>query len=62
MFGHGLDKDQRRLFANQMLYAHWHKIPEYLLIGFIYQLGPTDRIFEKVRASEREAWFRTKTS
>lgn len=30
---------QRRLFANQLLYALRHGVPELYLIGFIYQIG-----------------------
>lgn len=52
-----ITKDQRRLYASQMLYAHRHGVPEHFLIGFIYQLGRTDRIFAKVRQGAFEPWF-----
>jgi|JI7StandDraft_1071085.scaffolds.fasta_scaffold180740_2 hypothetical protein len=52
-----INKDQRRLFANQLLYAHRHYVPEHYLIGFIYQLGRSDRIYAKVKEKNQEPWF-----
>ena len=52
-----ITKEQRRLFASQLLYAHRHQVPECYLIGFIYQLGETSGIYEKVRTNRRETWF-----
>lgn len=57
-----LSKERRRLYAHQMLYAHRHDVPEHFLIGFIHQLGRTDRIYGKVANDEREAWFKAGTS
>lgn len=43
-----VNKDERRLFANQFLYAYRHDVPEHFLIGFLYQLGKTQHVFEYV--------------
>lgn len=43
-----LNPHERRLFANQLLYADRHEVPEVHLIGFIYQLGSKISIFDRV--------------
>lgn len=52
-----ISKDERRLFANQFLYAHRHNVPEHFLIGFLYQLGKTQQVFDHVRSGRREPWY-----
>jgi hypothetical protein len=52
-----ISKDERRLFANQLLYAHRHDVPEHFLIGFIYQLGKSQKIFDYVRLGKLESWL-----
>lgn len=52
-----ISKDERRLFANQFLYAHRHNVPEHFLIGFLYQLGKTQQVFDHVRSGRRELWY-----
>lgn len=60
--GSMLNPQKRRLFANQMLYAHRHDVPELYLIGFIYQLGSQPlNIHERVasgRTARMVLWLR----
>jgi hypothetical protein len=43
-----LRSPQRRLFAAELLYAERHDVPELFLLGFIYQLGAQESIFERI--------------
>lgn len=52
-----LDKKKVSLFARQMTYADLHDVPDYHLIGFLYQSGNTAEITKKLKAGTRESWF-----
>ncbi|WP_088184839.1 hypothetical protein [Sphingobium sp. Z007] len=39
-----IGKDERWLFASQILYAFRNNVPEHFLAGFLYQLGKTQKI------------------
>lgn len=52
--GNLLTPQDRRKFANELLYANRHGVPELYLIGFLYQLGTQLDIHERV-ASPRVA-------
>ena len=43
-----VSKQDRSLFAMQMLYAYHHGIPPAFLIGFIYQAGSKEEIKRKL--------------
>jgi hypothetical protein len=44
-----LTRATRRRFANELLYADKHDVPELYLVGFIYQLGARFDIHERVQ-------------
>lgn len=41
----------RRRAGAELLYAHRHNVPELYLVGFIYQLGGTQDIHERLKRS-----------
>ena len=58
-----LTRDERRLFAAEMLYAHRHDVPPEYLLGFVYQVGKqAENMYEKVRSDKREPWFDQQTN
>jgi hypothetical protein len=50
-------RQDRSLFASQMLYAYHHGVPPTFLIGFIYQAGSKEEIKRKLREGHVEAGF-----
>ncbi len=48
-----LTRATRRRFANELLYADQHDVPELYLLGFIYQLGARFDIHERVQNFDR---------
>jgi len=61
MFVCGMDKrvsrQARWRFANELLYAHKHNVPPELLVGFIYQIGKSDGLRERLRTGQMEEWW-----
>ena len=61
MFVCGMDKrvsrQARWRFANELLYAHKHNVPPELLVGFIYQIGKSDGLRERLRNGHMEEWW-----
>lgn len=51
-------RQDRWKFANELLYAHRHDVPPELLVGFIYQIGSSDGLREKIRQGTTEVWHR----
>lgn len=49
-------------YGAELLYAHKHKIPPELLIGFISQVGGSSAIRKKLNAGRKETWFTPKLS
>jgi hypothetical protein len=43
--------------AANLMYAHAHNVPSYLLVGFIYQSGGIKAIRRQKRAKPREDWL-----
>lgn len=64
MFVCGMDKrvsrQARWRFANELLYAHKHNVPPELLVGFIYQIGKSDGLRERLRTCQMEEWYSDK--
>lgn len=62
MFVCGMDKrvsrQARWKFANELLYAHKHNVPPELLVGFIYQIGRSDKLRERLRNGQMEEWYK----
>lgn len=52
-----ISRQDRSVFATQMLYAFHHGVPPTFLIGFIYQAGSKDEIKRKLRAGTIEPGF-----
>ena len=46
----------RGRIAKQLLYAWWHQIPPYLIVGFLAQMKHGDKINEKVAKRTYEPW------
>ena len=65
MFVCGMDKrvspQTRGKFANELLYAHKHDVPPDLLTGFIYQIGKSDGLRERLLKGEMEEWYEEKS-
>ncbi len=57
----GLKRYERRRFAEQMLYAHLHKIKPELLNAFSARVGVTEEIKRKLNSDEREPGFKAPT-
>ena len=61
MFVCGMDKrvsrQARWRFANELLYAHKHNVPPELLVGFIYQIGKSDGLRERLHTGRMEEWW-----
>jgi len=57
----GMDKrisrQNRWRFANELLYAHKHNVPPKLLVGFIYQIGKSDGLRDRLLGDEMEEWY-----
>jgi hypothetical protein len=63
MFVCGMDKrvsrQDRWRFSNELQYAHKHNVPPELLVGFIYQIGKSDWLRERLRNGQMEEWWDT---
>lgn len=46
----------RMRFSREMLYAHLHDVPPDLLIGFLYQIGSSDEIGNRLKNRTYEVW------
>lgn len=59
----GIDfHDSISQYGRELLYARRHRIPEELLIGFIYQVGGAKRIRERLDREPFEDWFHAELS
>ena len=51
-----VSRNNRSKFANELLYAHKHKVPADLLVGFIYQIGSSDGLRQRLVDEQTEEW------
>lgn len=62
MFVCGMDKrvsrQDRWRFSNELQYAHKHNVPPELLVGFVYQIGRSDKLRERLRNGQMEEWYK----
>lgn len=60
----GIDKKLARSnksrFSQELLYAHMHDVPPEFLIGFIYQIGSSSKLQQKIDNKEMQRWFKAK--
>ncbi len=52
-----LPRSTKSRFAQELQYAYLHKVPPEFLVGFIYQIGPSRGLQEKIDNGQREPWF-----
>ena len=50
------NRTYRMRFSREMLYAHLHDVPPDLLIGFLYQIGSSDEIGNRLKNRTFEVW------
>lgn len=53
-----LDRKRLSLWSRQMTYADLHGVPDYYLLGFLWQSGSPSQISRKLKEGYREPWFR----
>jgi hypothetical protein len=49
-------RNYRMRFSRELLYAHLHDVPPDLLIGFLYQIGSSDEIGNRLKNCTFEEW------
>jgi len=47
----------RNRMAKQLVYARRHKIPAYLLVGFLYQVKNSNNLKEEIECNAYEYWY-----
>lgn len=52
-----LPRSTKSRLAQELQYAHMHDVPPEFLVGFIYQIGPSRGLQEKIDNGLREPWF-----
>ncbi len=55
----GVSRQERSLIAQELEYAHRHKVPPKLLCGFLYQSTDRKKIHERLAEGFKEPAFRT---
>ena len=53
-----LPRSNLHRFALELQYANMHDVPVHFLIGFIYQIGTSEGLQDKIRNSIMQPWFK----
>jgi len=56
-----ITRQRRWTMGNELAYAHKHDVPPELLIGFLYQIGKSDGLRDRLLRNELEEWCEAKT-